>query len=93
VAGLDDKKPSVPAEQATGKQREETSDYHHERGHPANTLGHRGAKLKAATGKTELNFNLYNNKVRKVAWNPATGQPEDSLFEAESARIPPQTQY
>ena len=45
------------------------------------------------TGKTELNYNLYNNKVRTVAWNPATGQPEDSAYQAESARIPPQTHY
>ena len=28
-----------------------------------------------------------------VAFNPATGQPEDSAYQAESARIPPQTHY
>jgi 3',5'-cyclic AMP phosphodiesterase CpdA len=46
-----------------------------------------------ASGRPEFSFNLYNNSVRKVAWNPATGQPEDSLYQAESARIPPQAHY
>jgi hypothetical protein len=49
--------------------------------------------INIASGRPELNFNLYNNRVRKVAWNPATGQPEDTVYQAESARIPPQTHY
>jgi hypothetical protein len=49
--------------------------------------------IDVASGRTALNFNLYNNRVRRVAWNPATGQPEDSLYQADSARIAPQTHY
>ena len=30
------------------------------------------------TGRVELEYNLYNNTNRTVAWNPASGQPEDA---------------
>jgi hypothetical protein len=49
--------------------------------------------INLATGRPELSFNLYNNTVRKVAWNAKTGRPEDSAYQAEAARIPPQTHY
>jgi 3',5'-cyclic AMP phosphodiesterase CpdA len=49
--------------------------------------------IDVASGRTALTYNLYNNRVRTVGFNPATGQPEDSAFQAESARIPPQTHY
>ena len=38
--------------------------------------------INVATGKTELNYNLYNNSVRKVAFNRATGEPEDTVYQA-----------
>ena len=49
--------------------------------------------VNVATGKTELNYNLYNNNVRKVAFNAATGEPEDTVYQAATARIAPQTHY
>lgn len=46
-----------------------------------------------ASGRSALDYKLYNNRTRRVAWNPNTGQPEDSVYQPESARIPPQTHY
>jgi 3',5'-cyclic AMP phosphodiesterase CpdA len=46
-----------------------------------------------ATGKTEVSYNLYNNSVRKVAFNRATAQPEDAVYQSTNARIVPQTHY
>jgi 3',5'-cyclic AMP phosphodiesterase CpdA len=45
------------------------------------------------TGRVALEYNLYNNTNRKVAFNPETGQPEDTVFQSEAARIAPQTHY
>jgi 3',5'-cyclic AMP phosphodiesterase CpdA len=46
-----------------------------------------------ASGRTALRYNLYNNTDRKVAYNPRTGQPEDTAFQSDADRIPPQTHY
>ncbi len=45
------------------------------------------------TGKVALKYNLYNNTNRTVAYNPETGQPEDTTFQDESERIPPQLHF
>jgi 3',5'-cyclic-AMP phosphodiesterase len=45
------------------------------------------------TGRVAMEYNLYNNKTRKVAFNPKTGRPEDSVFQSEAARIAPQVHY
>ena len=45
------------------------------------------------TGRTDLHYNLYNNEPRVVAFNHETGRPEDTQFQTEDARIPPQTHY
>jgi len=45
------------------------------------------------TGRTDLNFNLYDNTNRTVAFNHETGHQEDSSYQPESARIPPQRHY
>jgi 3',5'-cyclic AMP phosphodiesterase CpdA len=45
------------------------------------------------TGRTAMRYNLYNNTDRTVAFNPETGQPEDSAFQDKDSRIPPQEHY
>jgi Icc protein len=45
------------------------------------------------TGRVALKYNLYANSPRTVAWNPATGRPEDSEFQDPAKRIPPQEHY
>ena len=45
------------------------------------------------TGRVALKYNLYNNTARTVAWNPATGKPEDTAFQDPAKRIPPQVHY
>src|SRR3990170_6401248 len=45
------------------------------------------------TGRVALNYNLYNNTARTVAFNPASGRPEDKLFQDPAKRIPPQQHY
>ena len=45
------------------------------------------------TGRVALNYNLYNNTARTVAFNPASGRPEDKLFQDPAKRIPPQEHY
>lgn len=49
--------------------------------------------INLATGNVNVNYNLYNNAARTVAFNTNTGRPEDSLYQAEKERIPPQTHY
>jgi Icc protein len=49
--------------------------------------------LDMRTGRVSMAYNLYNNTARTVAFNPATGRPEDRDFQAEAKRIPPQTHY
>jgi len=45
------------------------------------------------TGLVTMEYNLYNNTSRVVAFNPATGQPEDRGFQSPTKRIPPQIHY
>jgi 3',5'-cyclic AMP phosphodiesterase CpdA len=45
------------------------------------------------TGRVSLDYNLYNNTNRTVAWNAATGRPEDATFQDRAKRIPPQEHY
>ncbi len=45
------------------------------------------------TGRVSMKYNLYDNTDRTVAFNPATGQPEDSAFQDPARRIAPQTHY
>jgi 3',5'-cyclic AMP phosphodiesterase CpdA len=45
------------------------------------------------TGRVAMRYNLYNNSPRTVAWNPATGRPEDTTFQDPAKRIPPQVHY
>jgi Icc protein len=44
-------------------------------------------------GRVEATYQLYDNRNRVVAFNPATGQPEDTLYQPLDARIPPQDHY
>jgi len=46
-----------------------------------------------STGRVAMEYNLYNNTNRVVAFNPATGRPEDRVYQAAANRIPPQTHY
>jgi hypothetical protein len=45
------------------------------------------------TGRVAVKYNLYNNQNRTVAFNPATGQPEDMGFQDTSKRVPAQSHY
>ena len=45
------------------------------------------------TGRVALKYNLYNNTARTVAWNPASGKPEDTSFQDPSKRVAPQDHY
>jgi len=45
------------------------------------------------TGRVALEYNLYNNTNRRVAFNPATGQPEDTVYQDPARRIAPQIHY
>ncbi len=49
--------------------------------------------INVKTGRVDLEYNLYNNTNRTVAFNRETGQPEDTKFQDPADRIPPQTQY
>jgi hypothetical protein len=49
--------------------------------------------INLATGRVTMEFNLYDNTNRTVAFNPETGQPEDTAFQSEAARIAPQLHY
>jgi hypothetical protein len=40
-----------------------------------------------------LDYNLYNNTNRRVAFNAAKGHPEDMAFQDPARRIPPQVHY
>ena len=44
-------------------------------------------------GRVAVNYNLYNNTNRKVAFDPKTGKPVDSEFQDPAKRVPPQTHY
>jgi 3',5'-cyclic AMP phosphodiesterase CpdA len=45
------------------------------------------------TGRVAMRYNLYNNTNRTVAYDPKTGQPEDTAFQDASRRIAPQIHY
>ena len=45
------------------------------------------------TGRVDLNYNLYSNTNRTVAYNPRTGRPEDVSFQSPDKRISPQMHY
>jgi 3',5'-cyclic-AMP phosphodiesterase len=45
------------------------------------------------TGRVAMKYNLYNNASRTVAFNPATGRPEDREYQDVSKRIAPQEHY
>jgi len=45
------------------------------------------------TGRVAMRYNLYNNTNRAVAFNPKTGQPEDTVFQAPQSRIDAQIHY
>lgn len=44
-------------------------------------------------GRVAASYQLYDNRNRVVAFNPVTGQPEDTLYQPPDARIPPQDHY
>ncbi|MBU2572261.1 MAG: metallophosphoesterase [Gammaproteobacteria bacterium] len=44
-------------------------------------------------GNIDLHYTLYNNTARSVIYNNKTKQPEDSAYQSEDARIPPQTHF
>jgi 3',5'-cyclic AMP phosphodiesterase CpdA len=45
------------------------------------------------TGRVSVDYNLYSNTNRTVAYNPETGRPEDTKFQRPEARISPQIHY
>jgi 3',5'-cyclic AMP phosphodiesterase CpdA len=45
------------------------------------------------TGRVDMEYNLNNNTNRTVAYNPKTGRPEDTAYQAEDDRITPQVHY
>ncbi len=46
-----------------------------------------------ASGNVSVQYNLYNNLSRTVAYNPKSKQPEDKLFQAPARQVPPQLHY
>ncbi len=46
-----------------------------------------------ATGRVTMRYALYNNASRTVAFNAATGKPEDTVYQDPAKRIPPQSHY
>ena len=49
--------------------------------------------IDVASGRVAMNYNLYNNTNRTVGFNPETGRPEDSAFQDEAKRVPPQSHF
>ncbi len=45
------------------------------------------------TGRVIMEYNLYNNTNRVVAYNPATRKPEDRVYQNPAKRIPPQSHF
>lgn len=45
------------------------------------------------TGRASVNYNLYNNTTRTVAFDAQTGQPQDLVYQEPDKRIPPQTHF
>jgi Icc protein len=49
--------------------------------------------VNVATGNVDLNYTLYDNRRRTVAFNTQAGHPEDSQFQAAERSLPPQIHY
>jgi len=49
--------------------------------------------IDVATGRVALDYNLYDNTNRRVAFNAAKGHPEDMTYQDPARRIPPQVHY
>jgi len=49
--------------------------------------------IDVASGRVDMSYRLYSNQNRTIAFDPQTGQPQDTKFQAEDSRIPPQTRY
>ncbi len=49
--------------------------------------------IDTSSGRVSFEYNLYDNANRFVAFNPATGRPEDRDYQDEKKRIPPQVHY
>lgn len=49
--------------------------------------------INTSNGNVDLHYTLYNNTARSVIYNTKTKQPEDSAYQSEDARIPPQTHF
>ncbi|KAA0253095.1 serine/threonine protein phosphatase [Acidobacteria bacterium ACD] len=45
------------------------------------------------SGRVAMEYNLYNNTNRKVAFDPAKGHPVDGAFQDPARQVPPQTHY
>ena len=45
------------------------------------------------SGRVTMAYNLYDNTNRTVAFNPKTGQPEDTVFQNTARQTPPQTHF
>ena len=44
-------------------------------------------------GRVDLDYNLYDNTNRRVAFNREKGRPEDTVYQDPARRIPPQPHY
>jgi hypothetical protein len=49
--------------------------------------------INVGTGRVAMDYNLYNNTNRRVAFNAAKGHPEDVSFQDPVRRIAPQVHY
>ncbi|MGD0961466.1 MAG: metallophosphoesterase [Methylomonas sp.] len=49
--------------------------------------------INVADGHVDMNFTLYDNTGREVRFNAKTKHPEDTAYQSEASRIPPQTHY
>ncbi len=49
--------------------------------------------INLATGRVAMEYNLYNNANRVVAFDPESGKPEDRTYQDAAKRIPPQIHY
>jgi hypothetical protein len=49
--------------------------------------------IDVATGRVAMDYNLYNNTNRRVAFDATKGHPVDTAYQAEADRIPPQDHY
>ena len=49
--------------------------------------------INVATGRVAMEYNLYNNTNRIVAFDPNKGTPVDQSFQDPKAQIPPQIHY